>query len=125
MSSWTFSQPLTTSEPLMIDLLAGRGLIDDAFRVGLAAARRIDPFAVDAFMHGDDIARLGQRAAAEMVLSILDVEPSLASLPLTDTWYSVRANAVDTIARVKQCGERFHGWDSFVRGGFRVIGIFK
>ena len=46
--------------PLDLDLLARRGLIDDALRVGLAAARRADAFAVDALMHGDDIARLRQ-----------------------------------------------------------------
>ena len=47
-----------------LDLLAGRRLVDDAFRVGLAAARRVDAFAVDAFVHGDHVARLGQLGGA-------------------------------------------------------------
>ena len=45
---------------LDLDLLARRGLIRDPFRVGLAAARRIDPLPVDARVDGDDVARLGQ-----------------------------------------------------------------
>ena len=45
---------------LDLDLFAGSGLIDDAFRVGFAAARRADAFAVNAFVHGDDVARLGK-----------------------------------------------------------------
>ena len=49
---------------LDLDLLARRGLIDDALRVGLAAARRVDAFAVNAFMHGDDIARLREIGGA-------------------------------------------------------------
>ena len=56
----TFSQPLTTSEPLMTTFSPARGLIDDALRLGRAAARRIDALAIDAFVDGDDIARLRQ-----------------------------------------------------------------
>ena len=46
--------------PLDLDLLARRGLIDDALRVGFASARRVDALAINAFMHGDHIARLRQ-----------------------------------------------------------------
>ena len=46
--------------PLDLDLLARRGLVDDALLVGCAAARRADAFAVNAFVHGDHVARLGE-----------------------------------------------------------------
>ena len=46
--------------PLDLNLLSRSGLIDDALRVGFAPARRADAFAVNAFMHRDDIARLGK-----------------------------------------------------------------
>lgn len=42
------------------DVFAGSGLVDDSFRVGLAAAGRGNALAIDAFVHGDDVARLGQ-----------------------------------------------------------------
>jgi len=45
-------------------LLARRGLIDDPLCVGLAAARRIDAFPVDALMHSDHVARLRQFGGA-------------------------------------------------------------
>ena len=50
--------------PLDLDLLAGSGLVDDALRVGFTAARRADAFAVNAFVHGDDIARLREIGGA-------------------------------------------------------------
>ena len=43
---------------LDLDLLAGRGLIDDALLVGCTSPRRVDAFPIDAGMNGDDIARL-------------------------------------------------------------------
>ena len=73
---------------LDLDLLAGRGLIDDAFGVGLAAARRADALAVDAFMDGDDIARLRGSAARWMVRKGAAGVPGLASLPWGATWNS-------------------------------------
>ena len=42
------------------DLFAGCSLVDDALPVRLAAARRVDPFAIDTLMHHDHIARLRQ-----------------------------------------------------------------
>jgi len=40
------------------DFLARCGLIDNAFGIGVTAAWRVDPFAINASMHGDDIAGL-------------------------------------------------------------------
>ena len=42
------------------DLFAGCGLVDDALPVGLAATRWVDPFAINALMHRNYIAGLGQ-----------------------------------------------------------------
>ncbi len=45
--------------PLDFDLLARRGLIDDAPRVALASARRVNPFPIGSGMYRDHVARLG------------------------------------------------------------------
>ena len=63
-SSWTLHPVLDDFRALDLDLLARGGLIDDALGVGLAAARRADALAVDALVHGDHVARLGEIGGA-------------------------------------------------------------
>ena len=50
--------------PFDLDLFAPCGLIDDAFGVGFAPARRVDAFAVNALMHRDHIAGLRELRGA-------------------------------------------------------------
>jgi hypothetical protein len=40
-------------------------------------------------MHRNDIAGLSPQRGAEMLLNGLDFDPSLASSPCTETWYSL------------------------------------
>ena len=78
-----------------LNLLARRGLIDDALRVGLAAARRADAFAVNALMHGDHVARLREiGGAAGSCGTGPPGVPGLTSLPLVATWNSAAPAAV-------------------------------
>ena len=80
--------------PRDLDLFARRRLVDDALGVGVAAAWRVDAFAVDALADGDRIARLvptrrrvGWSAAGAAAV------PGLPSLPPVATKNSVACAA--------------------------------
>ena len=63
-----------------------RGLIDDAFGIGFAAARRIDAFAINPACTVMTSPGCATCAAAEMVLNGLAAEPSRPSLAVAETW---------------------------------------